>query len=329
MLHPRGPQALTIHTVDGRPITALPDTTILSSSWTRERSEVSTCEVTANTLDATGVTPWYHWVTAWDGDHPVWTGPIQRAQEGIRTTQITARDVSTFMWRTRMDTTRTWTGIDTAAAAREVWAAMLELHRVDVEPIVHRSLAGTLFDLETDSASMVNDFMDDLTGLGLAWTVVAGRPILGTPHDDTPRADLHESDIAAEIEVIRDGTNTYNDVYVRGQDAGAYATTPMGDLRLQATVSMDNLRGAPNIQHAAREYLAQVAGVRETLLIPDGASLRLDQPFGLDTLVPGALFTVWARGRSAVMRLTQVKVDRTPTTYDVAVTLTGLDEQEG
>lgn len=325
MLHPRGPLGVSVHTVDGRVVASLPHTVVPACNWTRTLSEVSTCQLTLTDPEVRGLTPWHHWITVWDGQHNVWTGPIQRVQESRSAVQVTARDVSTFMWRTRM-AAGTWEGLDTAVAAAEVWASMLDLHRVAVAPKVGRSLAGTVFTLTADSAGMVHKFIADLTGLGLAWTVVAGRPVLGALRDDAPLAVLGEDDLVADVEVVRDGTNTYNDVLVRGQDHSTLVLAELDGLHLQTTVSMDNLRGATNVQAGAREYLAQVSGIRDTLLIPSGASLRLDQPFGIDDLVPGATVTVYARGLSSRMRLDQVTVDSTPGTYSVAVTLTGLGD---
>lgn len=324
MLHPRA-QAFSVHTVDGRRVADLSDRAVLSSMWSRELSEVSRCELTVATGDADGVHPWHHWITGWDGDTPVWTGPVQRVVIGRDRTTITARDVSTLMWRTRTPLTKRWQGTEVARIAAELWARMLELHRVNAEPVVNRVLSTAAFDVSADAdKTMMHQVHDELVKLGLQWTVVAGRPILG-PVSTKPVGTLGEADLVADIEVVRDGTNTYNDVRLQGQNFAAYALADLGGLRLQTLVSLDTVFGVSNVQNATNAYAAQVSQIRDALVIPAGASLRLDQPFGLDALVPGAMFSVYARGLSALMRLEQVEVRRTPSTYDVAVTLAAHD----
>lgn len=325
MLHPQGPAGYAVHTVDGRRVADLPARSVLSAVWTRELSEVSRCELTSTDEAAHDIVPWHHWITAYDGDTVVWTGPVQRVQLGRTTATISARDVSTFMWRTRTPVTKRWQGTEVARIAAELWALMLELHRVDAEPVVRRALSTAAFDVSADAdKSMLHQMHDELVKLGLRWTVVAGRPILG-PVSTKPVASLGEADLVADIEVIRDGTNTYNDVRLQGQNFAAYSLTDLGGMRLQTLVSLDTVFGVSNVQNATDAYAAQVSQIRDSLVVPAGASLRLDQSFGLDELVPGAMFAVYARGLSAMMRLEQVEVRRTPGAYDVAVTLAAHD----
>lgn len=328
MLHPADDVGgFTVHTVDGRRVADLPASSMISSLWSRELSEVSRCELVSTDEAAVDIVPWHHWITAWDGDTAVWTGPVQRVQLGRTSAAITARDVSTFMWRTRTPFTKRWQGTEVARIAAELWASMLELHRVNAEPVVRDTIADAAFDVSADAdKTMLNQMFDELVKLGLQWTVVAGRPILGTL-PARPIATLGEADLVADIEVVRDGSNTYNDVKLQGQNFAAYALADLGGLRLQTLVSLDTVFGVSNVQNATDAYAAQVSQIRDALVVPAGASLRLDQPFGLDELVPGATMSVYARGLSALMRLEQVEVRRTPGTYDVAVTLSTIAPQ--
>lgn len=325
-------QAVSVHTVTGEKVDDLPPSVLPSLMWSRERNEVSRCEFSLHNAasDVAGeLIPWHHWATVWEGQKPVWTGPIQRSSSGRVLTQVSARDTATFAWRTRVPVTKTWVGLDPSSIANEIYLRMLEIHRVRATPrILPDDLADTFnFSVQADSR-MVNQVMDDLTKIGLDWCVVAGVPVFGPPPSN-PIATLYEADFMAEIEIVRDGVGTFNDVRLQGMNFAATSRQPLAGLNLQTLISLDDMFGVSNIQKATEQYARQKALIKDMLVVPSGASLHPEADVSLEDLVPGAVFLVQARGVENLMRLDSVEVETTAGSFNVAVTLeTILDQSE-
>lgn len=320
----------TVHTVDGRGVDVIPCSIMSAITWGREQREVSVCDIDVMTEGdpelLEDLRPWVHWVTVWHGERPVWTGPIQSIRIGRVTTKIAARDPSTFMWRTRVPVTRTWADTDPTGIAASVLASMNDLHHIDATPIVLPGITES-FTYHADADSrMVHQLMDDLTKLGLEWTVVAGRFILGA-FSEAPVAELAECDFLVDIDRLRDGSGTFNDVRIQGQNWAQTARAPLAGLNLQTLVSLDDVFGVSNIQKAARLYAQEVAAIRDVLVVPSGASLHPEADVRLDDLVPGKVFKVSANGIANLMKVDQVQVSATPGTFDTQVTLVAVQGQ--
>ncbi len=328
-----GGESLSVHTVDGKPIGDFPCRAVLGNKWGREQTEVSIGDFSIATGEGEelleDLRPWLHWITVWDNDVGVWTGPIQKATLGSETSTITARDVSTFMWRTRVPISRTWSETSPVDIALELWNLMLQQHRVQTVPQAIPTLADSTFTVRADADSqMLHQVMDLLVKVGLDWTVVGGRPVLGT-FPQTPIVELHECDFLVEIQRIRDGTQTFNNVRVQGQNFAQTGIVPLAGMDLQGLVSLDDLSGVDNIQRATREYVGGSAAIRDTLYIPPGASLHPDAPVTLDDLVPGRVFLVHSGAVSNLMRLESMAVSETPESFDVQVSLTAIPPDLG
>lgn len=322
--------AVSVHTADGRLIGDLPCDTITNFTWGREANEVSICDLTVATQGAPEVIedllPWVHWITVWHDDLPVWTGPVQGCTIGKVSTTITARDSSTFMWRTRVPVTRNWLETAPARIANDLWTSMFQLHGIRVTPHVLPGIADATFTLSAKSDSkMLHQLMDDLVKVGLNWTVVAGRPVLGEFTRD-PVAELAECDFMVELERRRDGTQTFNDVRVQGQNWAQIAIADLAGLHLQTLVSMDDLFGASNIQRAAQQYAKDSARIRDELYVPPQATLHPQAPVTFNDLIPGKVFTVHGPTQSELMRLDQVTVTGNQNRFDVQVTLVALGQ---
>ena len=316
---------VTVHTVDGSRVGDLPCSVLGNQLWSRERNEVSRCEFNIATQAVPELVaelrPWLHWVTAWDGGVPVWTGPIHRVVMDDRITAVSARDVSTFMWRTRVPTTRTWETTDPGRIAANLWELMLEIHGVNAHPQVYPDPAAEKFDFQTVADSrMMHQAIDDLTKLGLDWAVVGGTPVFGPPVDG-PVETLRECDFQTELRVVRDGVDTFNNVRVQGKNYAETHIEPLAGLNLQSLVSLDDLFGVANIQRATRQYTKNAARIRDVLEVPASASLHPDAPVSLADLVPGTQFLVQARGLSTVMVLDKAEVVSEAGTYDIRVSL--------
>lgn len=328
MIGQSGEYPVTVHTVDGRAIGQITSLDTANITWGRELNEVSRCDAVfaadADVIDR--LTPWHHWITAWGDTAPVWSGPVRKVTIGDHEARVEARDVAAFMSRTRVPLTRAWRSREPAAIADLMWRSMLELHQVPIDPLVLPSVGGEVFDLSvTAETQMLSQASDELVKLGLRWTVVAGRPVLGVQPDD-PVAALHDCDFMESTQVVRDGSRAANDVRVQGQNAARTYTADMAGLRLQALVSIDDLFGVSNIERAARQYARGVAAIREQIVVPSSATLHPDAEVTVDDLVPGAHFMVHSRGLSEVMMLTQMEVSASGGAHDVSVTLESIEE---
>lgn len=336
MLHLRKPQtpqvlweesSISIHTADGRVLGALLCRGIDGLSWSRERREVSTCEITALTQAdpelMEDIRPWVHWVTVWHGDVPVWSGPIQSATLGRTVTRIVAKDPATFMWRTRVPVTRTWSNVDPTAIAADMLQSMNELHQLQATPVVLPAAIERFTYSATADSRMLHQMFDDLAKLGLEWTVVAGRFVLGR-FPERPVASLAECDFLVEIERLRDGSATFNDVRVQGQNWAHSVQAPLAGLRLQTLVSLDDVFGVSNIEKAAQLYAQETATLRDTLIVPASASLHPEAEVGLDDLIPGKYLSVQAAGISALMVVDQMRVTVSPSSSNTEVSLVAV-----
>lgn len=321
---------ISIHTRDGRVLGSLLCNGLEGVIWGRERMEVTTCEIQALTQAdpelMEDIRPWVHWVTVWYSDRPVWSGPIQKATLGRTITTITAKDTATFMWRTRVPVTRTWADTDPTSIADSAIRSMNELHQLTAAPVVIPAVSQAFTYSATADSRMMHQMFDDLVKLGLEWTVHAGRFILG-PFTREPIAELYECDFLVEIQRLRDGTATFNDVRVQGQNWAQTATAPLAGLRLQTLVSLDDVFGVSNIQRAAKLYAEDVAAIRDVLVVPSGASLHPEANIDLDDLIPGRVLRVNAAGVSNLMMIDQMQVSSTPASFDVTLTLISIENK--
>jgi hypothetical protein len=296
-------------------------------SWTREQTEVSRLSLTAPVQEITPeITPWVHWVSCWHGQSLQWTGPVQELSRDRTSMSVDVRDVSTFMWRTRTQITQQWQQMDVAPIAADMWRNMLRLHNIAAEPetLPARIDAPYDFSVAADLRMMHQD-MSELAKMGLRWTVVRGRPILG---DQPVRivAELAECDISGGAKIRRSGARTSNDVRVQGKNGSTTERTDLAGLHLQSIMSLDDLKGVANIATAAGQYIRRRATIRDELVIPPTATLSVDAPVELDMLVPGVYLMVSALGLRTVLRLDQVTVTGSSTGMEVAVRLSTPDD---
>ncbi|MGI5216245.1 hypothetical protein [Nocardia sp. CA-290969] len=320
--------SIGVRTVDGRPVGRVACDETTDIVWSRDRSQVTRAEIQTFDIDAGDLIPWLHWIDLYEDGEKVWSGSIHEVSTELVTgaTRIDARDVGGFQWYTRVPTTRSWQRLDLAPIAADLWQAMLDLHGIDARPIVLPALSEERYDYSTTTDSkMLHQAMDELVQRGLDWTVVAGRPILGTP-PDVVVAELDECDFMVGLRRVRSGKRTANDVRVQGQNWAHTERIEMAGLHLQAMWSLDNMRGASNVTAAARQYLRDIGAIRDMLEVPSGASLHPEAPIKTSDLVPGNVFVVHASsaGLSTRMRLKTVEVAWSAGARDVRVTLDAI-----
>lgn len=316
--------AFAIHDKDGAQLGVIecPD----RFSWSRELNEVSRLSLSAPAQELSPVlTPWTHWVSAWHGGQLQWFGPVADVNRDRVSMQLEARDVAAYMWETRTLTTRQWSQLDVAPIAADMWREMLALQRVDAAPVVLPSRTESRFDFAVSAnLKYVHQEMAELTKLGLRWTVMRGRPVLGT-QPAAPAAELEECHMSAGIQIRRSGRGVKTDVRVQGKNGAHTERVNLAGLQLQGIVNLDDLFGVSNIQRAAAQYVARTARIRDELVVPSSATLTPDAPVELDMLMPGINIAVSALGLRTVLRIDQVQVSGSASGTEVAVTLATPD----
>lgn len=323
-------QAISIRTTNGAAVVqAMPITSI---RWGCEARQTTKCQVSVDPLAGADIMPWGHWLDVWvpESAYPVWSGPIIRTAIDRNSAEIAAHDPSVYARRTRCPITKDWDSTSPTKIAAELWKAMLAVHGIDIEPVTLAGVDTTRvadghgdhvdFSVTADESMMTSVF-ERLVQVGLQWSVVGGVPFLGVMPRQ-PVTTLGERDFLDDsLKLVRDGTNTYNDVVVRAADTIARGRTPIGNLTLQALVHLDDMFGVSNAQAAARTYLAYMGRIRDEIQVPAGIKLSPDAPVLLEQLVPTTRMVVEAFNVATLSELTSMQVSVSAGQCDVAVSL--------
>lgn len=328
-------QHVVLHTYDGIQIAQFTTERQLSMKWSRALRETTTLDLTvpprAGYTNISDISPWLHWASVWDdtGRELYWTGPVQRVAQTSRSLQLRAADVSVYFRRTRCPVTNRWTARNPAIIADELWRLMIDSKGFNIKPRVLRDPRGTMFDFEAvQDQEMLDQTMRKLTDLGLYWSVVAGTPVLG-PAPLEPIVSLGEEHFASDqIAAVRDGTNTFNDVVLRGANTVARARKPLGGLQLETIVSMDDVFGVGNADRAVQEFVRHTGGIRDSIEMPSGAVFAPGVPLTIQDLVPSIRMTVTAYEMRRLVELETVNVTVAPNQIpQVAVDLESVDDE--
>lgn len=323
-----GEQIISIRTVRGVQLYQFLADGYTSLRWTRTLRDTGALDLSVPTeakyVQIPDLTPWLHWVDVWDGNQRDlhWSGPIQRVEQGRTWLTLAAGDVSALMSRTRCPLTKRWDSADPAEIATELWASMIEHHGLNLEPITRNAPRGDRFEFSAQAeVKMTDEVIQELTDLGLYWSVVAGIPLLG-PVKPQPVAALGESDfLQGQLSVIRDGASTYNDVLLLAGDSKSRARVPMGGLNLQTIVKRDSMFGVSNADRAAVQAVRYSGAIRDAISVPRGAVLHPDAPVSIQQLVPSARMNVEAFGLLPTMELEGVTVSVSAGSASVGVDL--------
>lgn len=319
-------QWIALHTYSGKQITQIPPSRQESITWSREGHQVTGCDlkIPAGDLGVPDLTPWLHWVSVWNADGTMlhWTGPIQKASGDRDSLTISASDVAAYMSKTRCPITKTWDATDPATIAGELWTAMAAHHNLNTDPIVRTDPEGDRFQFScTADSEYLSDTMDKLVKMGLRWTVIAGVAIFGpVPRD--PVVTLQENDFMGQnLQLVRDGSQTANDVLVRGQDDTSRAIYDMGGLALQSLTSLNSIVGVSNLDRATRQQARYTAKIRDSIVVPQGTVLAPSAPVTEDMLIPSTRMVVEAFGLQMLVELDQVSVTSDTQQAQVSITV--------
>lgn len=326
-------QIVSVRTIHGVQLYQFLASGYTSLKWSRLLREVSPCELAvppnAGYVRIPDLTPWLHWVDVWDdqGRDLYWSGPIQRVQQGRDWLSVSARDASALLARTRCPLTKRWDSADPSEIAEELWRAMIEHHGLNVKPISRVDPRGDRFEFATVAdEKMTDEVMEELTNLGLYWSVVSGIPLLGPARFEAVTA-LGENDfVDGNLSVIRDGAQTYNDVLLLAGDAKSRARVPMGGLNLQQIVTRDSMFGVSNADRAANQAVRYSGAIRDAISVPQGSVLHPDAPISIKQLVPSVRVNVEAYGLLFTTEVEGVTVQCTKGSTTVGVDLESVND---
>ena len=331
-------QVVSLHTFQGVQLYQFLGNSLIDLTWSRESDTVSRCELTVpSTLgiddNLPDIVPWLHWVSVWDdtGQDLYWTGPVQKAQFSRQAMQLSARDVSTLTARTRCPMTKRWDIAWPADIASELYGRMVELHGLDIDPIVmpvHPLQYDERYSYQAKADDVMMDSMiDELVRLGLKWTVVSGVPILGRMSRQ-PIASLSENDFVGEgMTVVRDGQNFANDVLLRGGDSLSRSRIPTANLNMQSIVNIDNMFGVSNVDRAVKQHVKYTSRFHDAISIPDNAVLHPEAPLSIDQLIPTTRLVLDAYGLVFQAELTGIDVSCSSDSSTVSIRVTGVDDE--
>lgn len=312
-------QIVSLHSVKGVLVYQFTAQQQTQLEWGRTLRDVSKATLTAGPMLVSGkipdIYPWVHWMSIWspNADTLYWTGPVQKLVANRFGTEIDAADPAAYLGRTRVPITKSWEGVDPCIPMNEMWRDLCDLHGLSAYPIMRRDPWGDLFTLSvTADSEMMDKTIKTYEGYGLRWTVVAGVPIIG-PMPLQPIASLGEQHFLGDgLQLMRDGTNTYNDVLLKGPDDLARARVDLGaGVNLQTIVTINNMFGVSNVQRATAQYVRQVGMIKTDIDVPSNATLHPDAPVTIDQLVPSARFAISAYGIDLRMELETITVTAT------------------
>lgn len=330
-------QVVSLHTFQGVQLYQFLGNTLIDLTWSRESDTPSRCEITVPAFmesdKVPDIVPWMHWASVWDdtGQHLYWTGPVQKAVFSRQAMVLSCRDVSTLASRTRCPMTKRWDIAWPSDIARELWDRMVELHGLEIEPIVmpvHPLQYDERYAYEaTADNALVDSMFDELVRLGLKWTVVSGVPILGRM-SRKPVAALSEADFVGEgMSVVRDGSHFATDVLLRGGDNLSRARLPAGKLNLQTIVNIDNMFGVSNVDRAVKQYVRSTSKIHDAVALPDSAVLHPDAPLSFDQLIPTTRIILDAYGLVFQAELTGIDVRCSADGSTVGIRVAGVDDE--
>lgn len=316
----------------GRPVWQSNDRSLQEVEWTREYCEPSkaTATFTAPRHVAEALEPWMHKMSVYrqDGDVLVWHGIVRQVRATRRQLVVTAFDGAVYFGKRRVAQPRKYLNRDASQVARDVIQDALGAD--DPLEVASTLVAGESWLWQTIevpvATKMVSDIIGDLADSGLAWTVSAGRMILGPLPAEHTTLQFTDNHWTAEIEVIKEGADCLTDVMVVGKGVRGYFAD--GDSvvgRLQTVDKQDGAVREDECIAAARRIVEEFKYPPRTISLPSDARLSPSAPVDINELIPGIHIPVSSNQTGIVvgstLALESVKVKADQSGEQVSVTL--------
>lgn len=289
-------------------------------SWEREYCETTSCvmTLTASAYVANQIEPWVHKLTVYRDDEMVWHGIIRQVRATSLVLILTAYDASVYFGYRRVGQPRHYFNRDAVTVAQDLVVDSFGLDdplEVLDGLVVEQSYLWMTMELPV-ATQLVKDPMDDLVKQGFAWTVSAGRMILGPNPALHTTSQLTDDHWTAEVEVIKEGADCINDVLVLGKGVRGYwadRATQVGVL--QGIEKADSLVHADDCVAQAKRSVLEAQYPPRQLHLPSSARLLANAPVEINELIPGVRVPVSSKqtgitvGSTMVIKKVSVKVD--------------------
>lgn len=312
----------------GRPVWTSTLHTLRTVAWERQWCDISVCtlELGGDMRPLNQVEPWQHLVSVYANDELVWYGPVYQVRTTRAGARIVAHDPAEYWRRRRVGQSRSYLNRDASQVMRDLVTDGMSVNDpCEVVSFLTAASAGVWVTKEVLAGTrMVMDEVRDLEGMGLAWTISAGRLLVGpvAEHTTAPLSDDH---MDGDVAVVKDGAEVVTDMLVQGK--GVYGYHVDGEQAvglLQGIEKADGLVRAQECQSLAQRRVEEAKYPPRRLEF--GSSRLLPTaPVGIHELVPGVLVPVSSAQTgttvSAMMAIKSVKVEQTADGDAVHLTL--------
>ena len=325
-----GNYGVTISEWSGRIIWQTTDTRFNALQFAREHSEVSKASLEAiMPRDIAGrLEPWIHLMSVYRDEILVWHGAVIKVRAAGMRVQLEAADGAAMFYRRRIPSNRTWRQHD----ATQAMQTMVEDGLGYLDPV---NLVENLVAYESRiwvtshyvaGESMVSDAVADFVEQGLAWTVSAGRLLIGPVGARRSTAQITDRDFDGELAVEKDGTDMVTDALVVGKGVtGIYTAgaTPYG--MLQTIEKDDGAVREYECEQAAKLLVEDLQQAPRRIEVSGSSRLLPTAPIAIEELIPGVRVPVASNQTGitvgSTMQLSKLDVDVSDSGEAVKITL--------
>ena len=325
-----GNYGVTISEWSGRIIWQTTDTRFNALQFAREHSEVSKATLEAvMPRDVAGrLEPWVHLMSVYRDEVLVWHGAVIKVRAAGMRVELEAADGAAMFARRRIPSNRTWRQHD----ATQAMQTMVEDGLGYLDPV---NLVENLVAYESRiwvtshyvaGEAMVSDAVADFVEQGLAWTVSAGRLLIGPVGARRSTAQITDRDFDGELAVEKDGTDMVTDALVVGKGVtGVYTAGPTPYGMLQAIEKDDGAVREYECEQAAKRLVDDLQQAPRRIEVSGASRLLPTAPVTIEELIPGVRVPVASNQTGitvgATMQLVKLDVDVSDSGEAVKITL--------
>lgn len=261
---------------------------------------------------------WIHGLLITRDGELVFFGPLVDVDIKVETAVFKARDATAWFDVRVLHDTHIWVSKDILDGAVEIITDAIlpdDPFELISNLTIDRQTPAILVDYSYPfvNTSYCGDVLRELARLGLDYTALGTRIILGNPIEYGPFVTLTDEDFQVDVDLEEAGLQAATKWYVLGSgvDGVAGGIDPYYGL-LERIVSEDTIIDVGTANTAAAGRLSASNPAPLFINVPDGARLSPNAPVLINQLVPGTLFRVrlreLCRDVSTVKRLTGIKV---------------------
>lgn len=313
----------------GRPVWTSTMHTLGSVAWERAWCDTSVAKVVigGDMSVMNQLEPWKHLVSIYANDQLVWFGPLYSIRTTRTGAELVAHDPSAYWKRRRVAQGRSYLNRDATSVMRDlVTDAMGVDDPCGVVTFMTAESSGVWVSKNLNPAvRMVSDEVGDLESVGLVWTFIAGRLLIGPIASNHVTAPMSDDDLDGDVAVVKDGAEVVTDMLVQGKGVYGYYIDADQDVGwLQGIEKADSLVRQGECESLAQRRVAEAKYPPRRLEFGNSRLLPT-APVELHELVPGALIPVSSSQTgvtvSAIMAVKSVSVEQSESGDAVHLTL--------